>query len=217
MPGKLQAAAFVLAAAAALAAPVEIDRIAAIAGKEAIKTSDIDRDLRLTAFLNDERPVLNAETRRTSAERLVDQAILRQEIARGSYAPPSKNQVDGLLNQIQRERFGGSGARLRDALARDQLTEDELRDRLRWQLTVLRFIEQRFRAAVLVTDEDAHAYYDAHRAELARQSGGDSSFAALEPKLRETLEEERANQNFAEWQGQARKRYRIEIKPEAFS
>ena len=47
-------------------------------------------------------------------------------------------------------------------------TEDQLRRYLQWQLTVLRFIDQRFRPGVLVTEEEVRAYYDEHRAELQK-------------------------------------------------
>jgi hypothetical protein len=41
-----------------------VDRVAIIAGNKIIKDSDIDRDLRITAFLNNQRPVFTAAARK---------------------------------------------------------------------------------------------------------------------------------------------------------
>ena len=71
---------------------------------------------------------------------------------------------------------------------------------------MLRFIDQRFRDGALVSDEDVRNYYDQHLAQLKREYPRDSTFVALEPKIRQTLEGERVNQNFAEAMNRARQR-----------
>jgi peptidyl-prolyl cis-trans isomerase SurA len=193
-----------------------IDRIAVTVGKHAIKSSDIERDLRVTAFLNREPLNLNSNARRAAAERLIDQALISGEIADGGYTRPAESDSDALLNRIRRERSGGSDARLREALATYGITEDQIRQQLLWQLEVLRFIDQRFRSGVLVTDDDVRSYYDQHRADLARQNPKAQSLEDLEPKIRQSLEGERINQNFAQWLEEARRRSRIQYHQEAF-
>lgn len=193
-----------------------IDRIAVTVGKHAIKLSGIDRDLRITEFLNREPLSLSSNARRAAAERLIDQILLRDEIEQGGYARPADSDVEALLNRIRQERFGGSDARLQEALAADGLTEDQLRQQLLWQLEVLRFIDQRFRSGVLVTDDDVRSYYEQHRADLTRQNPQNAGLEALEPKIRQSLEGERINQNFAQWLEEARRRNRIQYHQEAF-
>ena len=200
----------------AAAAGVIVDRMAVIVGKHVIKTSDIERDLRLTEFLNREPLKINSGEKRRSAERLIDQEVIRQELLTAGFRRPTDVNATALEAQLRQERFGGSQPRLREALGRYGLTEDQLRDQFVWQLTVLSFIEQRFRAGALVTDEDVRSYYDQHLADLRRQYPQDSSFQALEPKIRASLEGERVNQNFTQWLEQARKQYHIEYKQEAF-
>ena len=195
---------------------VVLDRMAVIVGNRVIKTSDIERDLRVTEFLNHEPLNLNPEAKHKSAERLIDQEIIRQEVVTGGYRPPADADADALAKQLLHDHFGGSPARLREELARYGLTDGQLREELLWQLTVLRFIDQRFRPGVYVSDEEVRAYYDRHLPELRQQDPANSSFEALQSKVRSTLEGERINQNFAEWIEQARKRYRIEYKQEAF-
>jgi hypothetical protein len=202
--------------AGAASGGVIVDRMAVIVGKHVIKASDIERDVRLTEFLNREQLKIDSGEKHRSAERLIDQEIIRQELLSSGFRRPADTNAAALEAQLCQERFGGSQPRLREALGRYGLIEDQLRDQFVWQLTVLNFIEQRFRAGTLVTDEDLRSYYDQHLAELRRQYPQDNSFKALEPKLRASLEGERVNQNFTQWLEQARKQYHIEYKQEAF-
>ncbi len=201
----------------AMQSAVVLDRIAVVVGKHAIKSSDIERDLRLTEFLNREKLDLGPEAKHKAAERLVDQTIIRDEIANGGYSRPTDADAAALLNQLRKDRFGGSAARLREALSTSGLSDSQLRAQLLWQLTVLKFIDQRFRAGVLVTDDEVRDYYDQHLAALKRDYPKDGNYEALAPKIRASLEGERVNTNFANWIEQARKRNRIEYMPGAFA
>jgi hypothetical protein len=199
-----------------LPAGVVIDRVAAVAGKHVIKLSDIERDLRLTNFLNREPLAINAQSKRKAAERLVDQAVIRDEIATGGYNRATDVDAADMPQQIRKDRYSASATRLRQALMQYGLTEDELRSQLLWQLTVLRFIDQRFRPGVLVSDEDLHAYYDQHLADLKRQYPRDNTFESLEPKIRASIEGQRINEQFESWLEGARRRDRVEFRQGAF-
>jgi hypothetical protein len=87
---------------------------------------------------------------------------------------------------------------------------------LLWQLTVLRFIDERFRPGILLTDEEVRDYYNLHLAELKREYPKEQGYEALAPRIRTSLEGERINQQFETWLDDARKRDRIEYKPGAF-
>jgi hypothetical protein len=195
---------------------VVVDRMAVVVGKRVIKSSDIYRDLGATEFLNREQPDFTVDARHKAADRLIEQSIIRDEIANGGFKWASQADADALLNKIREERFGGSSAQLHAALSRYGLTEDELRAQLLWQLTVLRFIDQRFRNGVLITDEDVRNYYDRHLTDLKRQYPRDSSYRTLEPKIRASLEGERINQNFVESIEAARKRVHVRYLQGAF-
>jgi peptidyl-prolyl cis-trans isomerase SurA len=205
-----------LAFASALYSSTVVDRIAVIVGKHVIKSSDIYRDLRVTEFLNREQPNFGSDAKHKSAERLIDQAIIGDEIANGGYTRPTDADADALLKQLRQDRFAGSDARLREALTLYGLTEGQLGAQLLWQLEVLRFIDQRFRPGVLVTDDGVRTYYDQHRTDLRREYPQANSFEALEPKIRASLEGEWINQNFVQWLDQARKQNRIECRQGAF-
>lgn len=194
-----------------------LDRIAVVVGRHAIKTSDIQRDLRLTAFLNRERLDSSSQAKRTAAERLIDQEIIRQEIVTGEYRRPPESEADAVEKQLIHDRYGGSEASLRQALARYRLTEEQLRAQLLWQLTVLQFVDQRFRPEAYVSDDEVRAYYDQHREELRKQHPTNGSFEDLQGQIRQQLEGEQINQKFTAWLEEARKRAHIEYKQEAFA
>ncbi len=196
---------------------VMLDRIAVIVGQHVIKTSDIQRDLRVTAFLNRQYLALTPQAKRQAAERLIDQELIRREIITGEYRRPPESEADTLEKQLIDDRYGGSQARLRQDLARYGLSEEQLRSQLSWQLTVLQFIDQRFRPEVYVSDEEVRAYYDQHQAELRKQHPQNSGFEALKEQIRQLLEGEQINQKFLAWLEEARKRSHIEYKQEAFA
>jgi peptidyl-prolyl cis-trans isomerase SurA len=195
---------------------VVMDRIAVIVGNRAIKTSDIDRELRVSSFLNHQPLDEGPAAMRKAAERLIDQEVMRQELRNGQYGVPTDKEVSDFLAQLKRDRFSGSDSRLQIELARYHLTAEQLRRHLLWQLTVLRFIDQRFRSGVLVSDEDAAAYYRDHQAELQKAYPGANSLEAVEPKIRETITGERINQAFEEWLAETRAETRIEYRQRAF-
>jgi hypothetical protein len=195
---------------------VVIDRIAVIVDKGVIKASDIDRDLRVTEFLNRTPLDTSAAVKRQAAERLIDQAVIREEMEKGGYSKSTASEVDGMIKKLLTDRFGGSDARLQQELSHYGLTEAQLRMQLQWQLDVLDFIDQRFRPGVLVTDDQIKSYYDQHRADLARQFPQLKTYEALEPKIRASLEGEQVNQNFDDWLAAARKRDRIVYREGAF-
>ncbi len=199
-----------------LQSAVVIDRIAVIVDKHVIKLSDIDLDLRITEFLNRQPLDVSADARHKSAERLIEQSIIRQEIAAGGYERASDANAGALLANLRRDRFHGSDAQMRGALSRYGLTEFQLESHFLWQLTVLRFIDQRFRRGVLVTDDEVRAYYDAHIADLRKENPQNSSIDALTPRIRASLEGEQINRNFAEAMEAARKRSRIRYSQGAF-
>ena len=189
-----------------LAAGVVIDRIAVVVNRHPIKASDIDHDVRLTNFLNAARPNPTPEERKAAVERLIDQELIRSEVASGRYPRATDKDAQALLDQIKRDRFGNSDARLRTALSQYGVTYEELRAQLLWQLTALRFINERFRSGVLVSDDEIRKYYEQHR------SAFHDPFEKVSETIRTSLEGEQVNQQFETWLAEARKSAEINYK-----
>lgn len=193
-----------------LAYPVIIDRVAVRVADSIIKDSDIDRNIRVTEFLNNQPLNIKGEARREASKRLIDQIFIRREIQLGDYPQASWQEADQQLNRIQKERYKTQGA-LQQDISRYGLVEPDLRFEFRWQLTVLRFIDLRFKPAVLVTDEEIQKYYTEHKAALARANPGKSSLDDLRDQIRDILSGEKVNEQFFAWLDDQRKSNKVQF------
>jgi hypothetical protein len=185
-----------------VASQVIIDRIAVVIGNSIIKDSEIAQDIRVTAFLNGEVLDFNAAKRKKAANRLIDQIFIRREIRVGGYPGVTPQAADVQLNALKKERFKTAAA-FEEELRRYGLTELALRTEFQWQLTVLRFIDVRFKPAVLVSDDEIEKYYKAHPSK--------SSLAAMHDQIADILTGEKVNQVFFTWLDQQRKDAKIQF------
>jgi len=130
---------------------VLIDQIAIVVGQSIIKDSDIERDIRVTEFLNHEPLNLSQVERKKAANRLIDQTFIRQEIREGDYPWASVKQASDQLDALIKRRYPSQAA-FQHALKEYSLEEADLREQFRWQLTVLEFINARFAPSVITAE-----------------------------------------------------------------
>lgn len=192
-----------------LASAVVIDRIAVVVGNSIVKDSDIDRNIRVTSFLNGSKLDFSAASRKAAANRLIDQIFIRKEIDVGGYTTVSAGEADEQLNKLINQRFR-SNAVFEAELARYGINRLDLREQFLWQLTVLRFIDVRFRPAVMITDDEIEKYYQDHAVELRRQYPG-KSINELRPTIQEILSGEQVNQQFFSWLDQQHKDNKVQF------
>ncbi len=200
---------FVLASV--FASAIIIDRIAVIVGDSIVKDSDIDRDIRVTDFLNNELLSFESAARKKAASRLIDQIFIRREIAIGDYPTATLQDTDNQLDNLKRQRFKTDAA-YQHALSRYGLTDLELRTQLQWQLTVLRFIDLRFKPGALVSEEEIEKYYNEHAVALRRENPRASSLDDLREKIRGILQGRQVNQQFFAWLDDQRKENKIQFR-----
>ncbi len=198
-----------------LAVGAIIDRIAVVVGNSIVKDSDIERDIRVTDFLNHQALDLSARARKESASRLIDQVFIRREIRIGDYPQATLQEADGQLNALKKQRFKTESA-FQSALRSYGLTELELRTQFQWQLTVLKFIDLRFKPAVLVTDEEIDKYYRDHVAALRHEYPG-KSLDELHDEIRNIITGEKVNQQFFTWLDDQRKNAKISFHEETLA
>jgi hypothetical protein len=178
-----------------------IDRTAIIVGKRVILDSDIDRDIRVTSFLNHERRDVSVSAQRAASARLIDQELIREQIRSGSYPVASDSEAEELLAQIKKDRFT-SDLQYQQSLHNAGITAAEVKDRLLWQLTVLRFIDARFRPAVVISDQDVQEYLASHP--------GRSSLPKDHQAISDEISGERVNALLDDWLSEQRKQVRVE-------
>lgn len=201
-------ATLMLVLAQSLVYAVIIDRIAVIVGSSIIKDSDIERDVRVTSFLDGQPLNLSLAKRKQAIGHLIDQVFIRNEIQIGSYPLATLQEADEQLDRLKKQRFRTQAA-FEQALKRYGLTELELRTQFQWQLTVLKFIDARFKPAVLVTDDEIEKYYQQHAAALKRQYPG-KSLDDLRDQIRDILTAEGVNKEFFAWLDEQRSGTKIQ-------
>jgi hypothetical protein len=197
----------VLAVSFCASATVVLDRVAIVVNNRVIKDSDIVREVRLTSFINGQPLEFTPEARRAAAQRLIDQMLIRDEAVLAQFPEASPDEVGKLMEQVRSQRAGGSGD-FGAQLKRYSLTEEQLRKHLAWQLTVLRFIEQRFRPGVLVSDEDVEKYVRENPGKF-RADGKPEIPEQVREQVVEQIAGERVNQEFFDWLERARGRSNI--------
>jgi hypothetical protein len=178
-----------------------VDRIAMSAGNRVITQSEIDREIRVTAFQDGVPPEFSPVHRRTIAEKMVDQKLIQHELETSRYPLPTAAELAPAIEEFKRTHFPDEAA-YRKALADAGVTEQELLDVLLWERTLLRFIELRFESGVLLTDQEV--------AEYAKQRNLSSTDAEKE------LISARADQQLEQWLRDARKRTPVIVHEEAF-
>lgn len=192
----------ILFLAVPIARPVLIDRIAITVNKDLIKDSDINRELLATQLLNGDAPSLALSERKKAAAHLIDQVFIREEIRVGNYPIASIEDATAQVGLLEKQHYKTKAA-FASALKRYKLSEPDLQEQFRWQLTVLRFIDGRFRPAVLITDDQVNKYYSQHRAELKKQNpkAGEED---LKANARDILTGEQVNKLLFAWLDQRR-------------
>jgi hypothetical protein len=197
--------------------PAEIvDRIAVTVDNRVIATSEIGEALRVAAFLDGEKPDLGPAARRRMADRLIEQILVRREMELTRYPEPSPAEIADAVDQVKR-RFAGD-AEFQRELAAYKLTQRQIEDALRRQITLLRYIDLRFRPEVQVQENDVMQYYETVFLPEIRKKGvtPDPPFEDVQDECEEALTAGLVDKRMDAWLAEARGRARIEYDEDAF-
>ncbi len=196
---------------AALAAAEIIDRIAISVANQVITESQIDTEVRATEFLNGEKLDLGAGEKKKAADRLIEQALVKREMDLSHYPLPELSDANPQL-QMLKEGYP-SETQFLAAIRAYGISQDELRQRLWWQITVLRFVEYRFRPGIQVQDADVEAYY---KKQVAKESAkAIPSLEEARSQIAEALTEQRIDEALDHWLQEVRMQVTIRYLDEA--
>jgi len=206
-----------LALAATLAPAAIIDRIAVSVGPRVITTSDVEREIRVAAFLNGQSPDLSQPGRRAAAERMVEQRLVRHELETSRYPVPQAAEIEPVLAAFRR-RYYPADADYQRALGQCRISDQDVRDALLWQRTLLQFIDVRFRPAVQITGEDIQNYFDTVLVPRFRreQPGKTVSLDDYRDQIEDILAGQREDREMDNWLLEARRQTPIVYHDEAF-
>jgi hypothetical protein len=194
-----------------------IDRIAVSVGNSVITAGDVDREIRVTAFLNGSKLDFSPAVKRATAERLVEQNLIRRELELTRYSMPEASAVMPQFLEFRKTQFPSEPDYQR-ALHDAGITEQDLKDELLWQLTLLSFVDVRFRPGVQISEQELRDYFEkvVRPAAQAAHPGEPILLEDYRAKMEETLTGNRADQEMDLWLRETRKRTDVVFHEEAF-
>jgi peptidyl-prolyl cis-trans isomerase SurA len=195
-----------------------IDRVAVSIGTTVITESELVEQLRIRAFLEGVPLRLDGESKRDAADRLIQQSLIRREVTTTRYAQPDAAAVEPLVAALKANRFGSNDAQYQQALTKALVTDKEVRASLLWQLTVLRFIEFRFRPGIQVSQDDVRDYYERRFLPDWRAKTNDPPPSAEEAErtVEELLVQDRIDNQLDRWISMSRTQVSIRYREEVF-
>jgi peptidyl-prolyl cis-trans isomerase SurA len=179
-----------------------IDRIAIAVGNQVITTGQIDEEIRLTAFLNRDQLDLSGDKKK-AADRLIEQTLVKRDMELSRYPLPALSEAAEALKSVK-ARYS-TEAQYQQALQLYGITEDGLTHRLWWQMTLMRFIDYRFRPGIQVPDADIQTYYQQQLDKWRQQ--GITPIPTLEDSresIEQLLTEQRIDLALDKWLADAR-------------
>lgn len=195
--------------------PAEIiDRVAISVGNLVITDGQVDLEVRLTAFLNHEHADLSTSQRKAAADRLIEQTLIRRDMEFSHYPLPAMSDADASLSDVKTNY--ASAGQFESALHEYRISEEDLKARLLWQLTVLRFIDYRFRPGIQILDTEVRAYYQ-QQIEHWRQEGTKPipELGDVRSQITEILTQQRIDDGLNRWLAEARLQVPIRYHDEA--
>lgn len=136
---------------------VTVDRIAAVIDQQVLTVSEVSQ-MAQVRFFPRTTGRSDDDYRHDVLEALIAQALRYRDVERFGAQDIPKESIEARLAEIRR-RFV-SPAELDSALARAELTLDDLRALIKRQLQVEAYIQERFAPLVFVANDDVTSYYD---------------------------------------------------------
>jgi len=197
---------------------VVLDRVVAVVNNQAILASDIDDEM-LLSVLDPGRGGLAKLTQAAALEQLIARALIQQQIRQEDVeqAAPPQSEVDARLKEIRKEIPACvrancvSDAGWKMFLSAHGLTQQRVEVYLRFRLEILRFIEQRFRQGISISQEEIELYY---KKTLMPQYAKGEAIPPVEEvaqRIQEILLQQQVNALFDDWLSNLRKQGDIEV------
>lgn len=153
---------FFWAALAAVQAEVT-NRIVAVVNQEIITSLELEK--RMKELLPPGTPANNPEVQKRVLFQLIDEKLLGSQI-RKLNLQVGKEEIDQAIKRIQEDQGMKSPEAFAAALAREGITEEELRERLKDQILRFRLISREIGSKVVFSSDQINAYYLKNRAKF---------------------------------------------------
>ena len=200
----------------ALAARGEIiDRIAASVGNRVITASDLDRELRVAAFQDGLKPDFSPARKRATVEAMIEQKLIQTELSNSRYPLPDPAELVPAIEQFKKAHFKDD-EQYRVTLAEYGITEEDFKELLLWQRTLLLFIQVRFETGVQLDAQDVEEYFvkTVKPAAEAAHPGQPVSLEDYRDQIERKLTGQRADRQMDIWLREVHRRTNIVLHEE---
>jgi peptidyl-prolyl cis-trans isomerase SurA len=202
----------------AQSAPVVLDRVVAVVNQRVILASDLDEEVRLSV-LDPGNVGLGPLTRQRALEQLISRSLLEQQIRQEDEqsTEPPQSEIDARLAELRKELPAcvqekcATDAGWQQMLAEHNLTAQRVVAYLRYRLEILRFIEQRFRPGIRITQDQIADYYNKTLIPQYRPGDTVPTLEQVAPRIEEVLLEQQVNVLFDNWLKNLRQQGDVEI------
>ena len=198
-----------LLAATAAFAQSTFDRIAAIVDRQVLTVSEVGQMAQIrffprTAGQSDD------DYRHSILESLIAQALRFRDVERFGAQDIPKDSIEARLREIQ-ARFP-TPADFDAAVARAELTPDEVRALVKRELQVEAYIQERFSPMIFVSTEEIETYYNGPWSQQRRQRGlAVPPLNEVREEIRTALKSDRLQTEVDQWTAQLRARANVDV------
>jgi hypothetical protein len=190
------------------ASAVTVDRIAAVVDGQVLTVSEIAQMVEIRFFTR--LAASEEEHRREVLDALVAQALRYRDVERFGAQDISPDTIEARLMEIRR-RFA-SEEEFNAALARAELTLEEVRALAKRQLQVEAYIQERFAPLVFVTNEEIDDYYTSVWARARRERGLTvPPLTDVREEVRTAVRSSRLQTEVDKWTAQLRARANVDV------
>ncbi len=184
---------------------VVLDQVVAVVNGDLVLESDIDEERRFQAFqpFRDERKLFSRDA---TIERLIDRTLILQQVKLQSDTPITDAEVNAQLAGLRKdipackEDHCETDAGWEKFLSDQGFTLQELVERWRERMRVLRFIEMRFKMGIRVTPEEIKSYYDKTLLPAyAERRSAPPKLATISDRIQEILLQQQVGALLGDW------------------
>jgi hypothetical protein len=188
---------------------VTVDRVAAVIDRQVLAVSEVGQMAEIRFF-----PRRGGESeddyRRSVLDALIAQALRFRDVERFGAQDIPRDSIEARIAEMQK-RFP-SPAAFDAALARAELTLDEVHALVKRQLQVEAYIQERFSPLIFVSSEEIEQYYGGTWSQQRRARGLPvPPLAEVREEIRALLKSSRLQEEIEKWTTQLRARANVDI------
>jgi peptidyl-prolyl cis-trans isomerase SurA len=190
----------------------KLDSIVVTVDRHPITRSDVEQEARFIHLVDGEQRPLTLKDEIAALGRLVDRTLVTNQVAVFGLVPVSKQDLDGRILEMRKQIPGAeSDCGWRRLLQENDLTQDDIANRVNQEIQTLRFIDLRFRSEVRVGPRAEQTYYDTKFVpEMKKKGLTPPPLDQVREQIDTILREERVNALISDWLTTLRNQSRIQ-------